>query len=302
MMISVFRIWKESKGIGKLSYNFRMMAYLSGLTIVIAYHLENQIPFSIADYLTAILAFVVPHLILYRFVESGKNMKVIVAALNVDFLFVGWVIGILDVCLVPSIAFSLGALSNHISSNGFKKIYSLLMLPAGFALVYIVDDVQFIFSSSVLINYLTAGYMIIHAITNSYVLHVAIQRVRNQNLEIKKQRLEIQEQSEELRVLNESLMDMNANLEQKVTQRTKEIESKNKKLAEYSFTNAHELRAPVARILGLIHLLDYANMAEGQKIIERLKVSAEELDSATRTIGARLEAEDDKPLLQEKSK
>lgn len=289
-------IWRDSKGIGRLSYSFRMIAYLSGLVIVLAHHQEYGISPGLPEYITIALVFIVPHAVLYEFVRKGKSTKVIFNALALDFLFSGWVAGLLDFCIVPSTAFALGALSNHIASNGFGKLNRVLLVPVGFAAIYLVDDVSFRFESTTLINNLTAAYVVLHAILNSYVLFNSIQRVRTQNLEIRKQRAEIQEQSEELKVLNESLLDMNANLEEKVLERTQQIELKNRKLAEYSFANAHELRAPVARILGLIQLLGHAKPDESGMILDKLNHAASELDDATHSITARLEADEQQPV------
>lgn len=53
-----------------------------------------------------------------------------------------------------------------------------------------------------------------------------------------------------------------------------------KKLDEIAFTNAHELRAPLASILGLINLLDLANVDENSKIIlSHLKKASNDLET-----------------------
>lgn len=142
-----------------------------------------------------------------------------------------------------------------------------------------------------LVTMLAIGYAIIHYILNSTMLYESINTVRLQNLEIKQQRIEIQEKSEELNTLNESLKELNGRLEINVKNRTQELEIKNKKLEEYTFINAHKLRAPVATILGLIQLLDYNNLTETESILKQLKKTAIELDDATKEIRAKLEAE-----------
>jgi hypothetical protein len=66
---------------------------------------------------------------------------------------------------------------------------------------------------------------------------------------------------------------------------------KNKKLEEYTFVNAHKLRAPVATILGLIHLFDYKDSIEIETIIKELKKTSLELDKAIKEIQIILEKE-----------
>jgi signal transduction histidine kinase len=296
MALTVVQVWRESKGIGRLSYTFRMMAYVSGILILLFSHPENDIGF--ARYFTIAVMVIIPHLLLYLFVKSRKNTSVIVKALSVDFFLVGWAIGVIHLSIVPSIAFALGATTNHIAARGLKDLHKVLLIAAGCMLSFLINGFEVHFESTSLVNYITVAYCILHYIMNSYVLHFSIVRVRNQNQEIKKQRVEIEEKSEELKVLNESLLDMNANLEQKVVERTAELEIKNRKLQEYAFVNSHKLRAPVARILGLVNLLDYKNIYDSEMIVTQLKASGTELDDLTRDIGARLEAEvEEKALL-----
>jgi PAS domain S-box-containing protein len=59
------------------------------------------------------------------------------------------------------------------------------------------------------------------------------------------------------------------------------IEKQNEKLKEISWMQSHIIRAPLARILGLVSLLDDAqeNEATQKKILQYLKTSANELDS-----------------------
>ncbi|HET8886588.1 MAG TPA: PAS domain S-box protein [Salinimicrobium sp.] len=64
-----------------------------------------------------------------------------------------------------------------------------------------------------------------------------------------------------------------------------EIEEKNQKLAEITWMQSHVVRAPVAKILGLIEILETTNDADQkEKALEFLKTSAMELDQVTRAI------------------
>ncbi len=107
--------------------------------------------------------------------------------------------------------------------------------------------------------------------------------VIERTLEIIKKNDEINTQAEEIRAINE-------NLEQLVKERTSQLERKNKALEEYAFINAHELRAPVASILGLINLMETIELDEEHRIyIKHLQSSAEKLDSVVRSIGKAIE-------------
>lgn len=111
-------------------------------------------------------------------------------------------------------------------------------------------------------------------------------KVRERTSEIEHKTHEIQAQAEEIRGINE-------NLEQLVRSRTAELEHKNKALEEYAFINAHQLRAPVASILGLIHLMQKLELKESEKVyLSHLNDSAKKLDEVVSSITEAIERGD----------
>lgn len=88
----------------------------------------------------------------------------------------------------------------------------------------------------------------------------------------------------QIRNQNRQIARMNEFLEERVIQRTEELEDQNKKLMEYAFINSHVLRGPVSRILGLISLFDHAKTMEVGEIVDLLKKSGEELDTVVKKI------------------
>lgn len=75
---------------------------------------------------------------------------------------------------------------------------------------------------------------------------------------------------------------------QDITERishVKDIEEKNARLNEIAWSQAHNVRAPLARILGLISLLDDSQQQENlTEIIKHLKCSANDLDAVIQSI------------------
>jgi len=65
----------------------------------------------------------------------------------------------------------------------------------------------------------------------------------------------INEQHHQLQISYQELDDLNKNLGIIITQKTNRIMEKNKQLADLAFENAHCVRAPLARMLGLVHLI-----------------------------------------------
>lgn len=109
------------------------------------------------------------------------------------------------------------------------------------------------------------------------------------NEEISFQKNAIESQAEALLILNDELLDLNKTLAGRIDERTKQIFHQDKKLAEYTFMNAHKLRAPVASILGLINLFQHAGPAEQKVILNYLRTCGEQLDNTIRAINRNLE-------------
>jgi len=109
------------------------------------------------------------------------------------------------------------------------------------------------------------------------------------NEEISFQKNAIESQAEALLILNDELQDLNKTLAGRIDERTKQIFHQNKKLAEYTFMNAHNLRAPVASILGLINLIQHSGPSEQKVILNYLKTCGEQLDNTIRAINSHLE-------------
>jgi tetratricopeptide (TPR) repeat protein len=99
----------------------------------------------------------------------------------------------------------------------------------------------------------------------------------------------IEMQAVALLKLNEELQGLNKNLEARISERTSQLTIQNQRLAEYTFINAHKLRAPVASILGLINLLHQVAPQEKEAIYVHLKSCGEQLDTIIREVSHNLE-------------
>lgn len=122
---------------------------------------------------------------------------------------------------------------------------------------------------------------------------------RNSNLQLIKLNLEILDQKEELTAqaaqlneVNKRMDEINQNLEEEVKDRTRKILEQNQKLVDYAYFNAHHLRGPLARVLGLINLIKLQPLnAESADMVEKMAESAAELDIVVSEINRHLEEE-----------
>jgi signal transduction histidine kinase len=131
------------------------------------------------------------------------------------------------------------------------------------------------------------------------------EELKTQQQHIEQQRDLLSWQNEELKQIkaiieeqNEQIKERNSLLEKEVLHRTDELSETNKELGEYTyqleqfaFITAHNLRSPIARIMGLGELLKLPNVdgLEREEIIKRMVQSSVELDSIIRDLNTILE-------------
>jgi signal transduction histidine kinase len=77
---------------------------------------------------------------------------------------------------------------------------------------------------------------------------------------------------------------INSNLEQIIHERTRQIEDTNKALSEYAFINAHMLRAPLSRIIGLSDLMERDAVGVSNNKALEIKTLAGSMDKVVRKI------------------
>ncbi len=101
----------------------------------------------------------------------------------------------------------------------------------------------------------------------------------------------IQAQAKELEEAYDKIRQHNIELEGNIEVRTRQLNQQNRQLIQYAFFNAHKVRGPLARILGLVNLLPKAeHQTEFRFILDRLNESAHELDKVVHEINLILES------------
>jgi hypothetical protein len=123
------------------------------------------------------------------------------------------------------------------------------------------------------------SFLLVNSVDNLInKLFVANTLIAEQKEEMATINEELSESNQSLHTLNQQMSDLNSVLEQKVQERTKVIEERNLKLETYAFYNAHKLRGPYCRILGLISLRKMVVAAEREEVDRLLDLCLQELD------------------------
>jgi len=112
-----------------------------------------------------------------------------------------------------------------------------------------------------------------------------------QGEELAAQNEELLQSQEEVSAQRDLVEKQNENLELEVTKRTNELVEYNQQLEQFAFIAAHNLRAPVARILGLGQLLGMLEDMPDKKeeIYPKLIHTTQELDGVVRDLNTILE-------------
>ena len=102
--------------------------------------------------------------------------------------------------------------------------------------------------------------------------------------ELKEKSEEIESQNDELLRSHEELNRINSNLEKLVEEKTESIRLQQEKLLKYAHSNAHHVRGPIARLLGLIQLLKIDRQANYTWFFKKVEHEAKDIDEITRSI------------------
>ncbi len=111
------------------------------------------------------------------------------------------------------------------------------------------------------------------------------------------QNLEIQEAHRLIEIKNQEIQEKNASLEKEITNRTQDLRNANQELIEhnnqleqFSFIAAHNLRAPLARILGLANIIEISENEEDRNIaLKKVVSSSVDLDAVVKDLSTILD-------------
>lgn len=102
----------------------------------------------------------------------------------------------------------------------------------------------------------------------------------------------VYERTQELDIANKTLTHLNENLDDMVQHRSAKIEKQLNMLVKYAHMNSHEVRAPLARMLGLIYIIEQDDDADDKSDLRRqLSEASHELDNVVKSMNRLLEKE-----------
>jgi len=114
--------------------------------------------------------------------------------------------------------------------------------------------------------------------------------MNQQRKQILEQKEAIEIQATALIKLNDELQELNKTLERRIAERTNQLTIQNQRLTEYTFVNAHKLRAPVASMLGLLNLIPQVPPQERDVLLRHMKTCGDQLDAIIHELSRSLES------------
>lgn len=118
----------------------------------------------------------------------------------------------------------------------------------------------------------------------------AYKRLTETNIELIEKTHEIETQNEELLQSQENLFQLNTHLESIIDARTQEVKNQNEQLIRYAYANAHHVRGPVARVLGLIQLSKMDVNLDYPFLFQKIEEQTKEIDEVVKGINKELES------------
>jgi tetratricopeptide (TPR) repeat protein len=116
------------------------------------------------------------------------------------------------------------------------------------------------------------------------------EEIRAQQEEVVLQRDSLVDKNIKIESLHRELSKVNEALETRVATHYAALKDQNKHFEHYAFVVSHHLRAPLARVLGIINLLEKdLTEAEQRQLMQHLKVASEDLDTVVRSINQALQ-------------
>ncbi|HEX7014652.1 MAG TPA: hypothetical protein VF191_04020 [Cyclobacteriaceae bacterium] len=143
---------------------------------------------------------------------------------------------------------------------------------------YTTSSIEFDF----LVNALMLILIVVHLKNRFLSYRSSVSRTNDELVRVTET---LDSQTEQLRRQQLELDSLRNNLESMVAERIREVRIKSAVLKEYAFVNAHHVRAPLARVLGLIYLIELENgVVEEPERLNRIKSEARRMDAIIQQI------------------
>lgn len=230
---------------------------------------------------------------IYGFLIKNSPIDIGLVVTHVPALFIAWFF----FQRIKSVFLNLSAQAVLIFA-GICGYYYLIMFPIVIGWKILIEGSRIsVYEYYVLISKASLFEVIPTALIASLFLVQESMRAKlknsNKNLEhiVSQRTLLLSQANEKLLIVNKEMTTLNNNLEELVVERTRKINFQLGRLEHYAYLNAHAVRGPLARILGLVNLLNMDPTINRLEYLRLLGVAADELDEVVNKMNKLLELE-----------
>lgn len=169
---------------------------------------------------------------------------------------------------------------------------TLLTVLAIFTMQYLNPALRYAVLNEIItvtITYLILFFILVYATTilkHQYDTIYLKLNEANKTLELRSKDVSIK--NDDLMQMHEELNAINQNLEEIVNDRTEKLRIRTQKLIKYGFNNAHHLRGPVARLLGLIYIRKLETEPDNDFFFSHVEEQAQQIDQVVKHINDEL--------------
>lgn len=301
--------YKEKRSIALTNYMSLILSGVLTILYIIRWTAYYQIPDGIQRefYLSGLILFLTPLLLNRLFQTTLSRLFIsIVPIVFLWFLFISTMQGLssIDVTMHDALRIYLlvfSVIPYLLFDNSKPVILGIAILPTLLSFLFFENILSFFNVNLISIGLATGDYQLMSM--RSFMAYIFVSlacytfqtiialsdRYNNKILsELQAQADEIEAQNEELIQSQDKLNEFNIHLEQLVNTKTQNIVEKNKALLKYAYANAHHVRGPVARLLGLVRLSKIDPEVNYPLLFSKIECEAKEMDIVIKEISDEL--------------
>ncbi len=291
--------YKEKRSIALTNYMSLILSGVLTILFIVRWTAYNRIPDGMQTefYLLGLLLFLTPMFLNRLFQTTLSKLFIsIVPICFLWFLFISTMQNLpsIDVTMHDSLRIYLLVFSVTpylLFDNSKPVILVIAILPSLLSFLFFESILSFFNVNLSIIGLATEDYQLMPM--RSFMAYIIVSlacytfqtiitlsdRYNNKILsELQSQADEIEAQNEELIQSQDRLNEFNLHLEKLVNKKTQNIVEQNKVLIKYAYANAHHVRGPVARLLGLVRLSKIDTEVNYPLLFSKIECEAKEMD------------------------
>ena len=195
---------------------------------------------------------------------------------------------------IPYAIMTFGIIPFFIFSIKQEKIIMIILILIHLVFVFGFDELLMFHFSSSPDMFFVKKYYLYYLLSKTFIVLFLYSTFFIFKYQSFRNRMHLLELSNELNKKNIDLMIFTEKLETIIKERTTQIQNQNQRIKNISYTNAHEIRNYIVRIIGLMNVLKYEISPEEKEYCEtKIRENIDQLDQTTKELSKELQEEEE---------